>query len=143
MDKAGGLGKEEDQEMLEVEDEMVLLPISAQDDCGFTVEKIFRVNQFFYSKLLMSHQKVALKWLLKQNLAKEGSFLADEMGLGKTISAIALLVTLRTTENYESKMLGENYTSYPVLVVCPATVIQQWQDEIKEWTKCTTPECRD
>ena len=91
----------------------------------------------------MSHQKVALKWLLKQNLAKEGSFLADEMGLGKTISAIALLVTLRTTENYESKMLGENYISYPVLVVCPATVIQQWQDEIKEWTKCTTPECRD
>ena len=49
----------------------------------------------------MTHQKVSLKWLLAQNLAQKGSFLADEMGLGKTISAIALLVTLKTTELHE------------------------------------------
>ena len=67
----------------------------------------------------MTHQKVALHWLLKQNMANEGSFLADEMGLGKTISAIALLVTLRTTENFEQKT-----NSHPVLIVCPATVVQ-------------------
>jgi DNA excision repair protein ERCC-6 len=70
----------------------------------------------------MEHQKVALKWLLEQFHDGRGSILADEMGLGKTISAIALIVSLRNS--------GEKG---PILVVCPATVITQWQEELEIW----------
>lgn len=85
------------------------------------MEQVFRVSELFY-KLLMTHQKVALKWLLKQHLTEQGSFLADEMGLGKTISAIALLVTLLSTDIYERGGIN-NEIRDPVLIVCPATVI--------------------
>ena len=71
---------------------------------------------------------MALKWLLDQHTKGYGSILADEMGLGKTISAIALIVTLRQTFPKTG----------PILIVCPATVIKQWEQEIKLWTNETS-----
>jgi DNA excision repair protein ERCC-6 len=45
------------------------------------------------------------------------------MGLGKTIQTIAFLASLQ-----HSKMLDG-----PVLIVCPATVMQQWVNEFHKW----------
>ena len=50
--------------MLQVEDGMVLLPIQAKDDYGHRIENVYRVSDFVYNRLLMTNQKVALKWLL-------------------------------------------------------------------------------
>ncbi len=47
------------------------------------------------------------------------TFIADEMGLGKTLQAIA---TLEYVNN-----------SYPAVVVCPATLVLNWQAEYKRW----------
>lgn len=56
------------------------------------------------------------------------------MGLGKTISTIALITTLYTTK-WEMERLNRNTgEGGPFLIVCPATVINQWVSEIKVWT---------
>ena len=45
-----------------------------------------------------------------------GGILADEMGLGKTLQALALIECIRTT----------NTNSIPALVVCPASLVENW-----------------
>lgn len=60
------------------------------------------------------------------------------MGLGKTISAIALISTLCTShwESFGQNQIGEdNFSTIgPFLIVCPATMINQWVEELKLWT---------
>ena len=63
---------------------------------------------------------------------KRGSILADEMGLGKTLSAIALIVCFKTTAMMKKKK-NEKFEDGPTLIVCPATVINQWKEEIMDW----------
>ncbi len=47
------------------------------------------------------------------------TFVADEMGLGKTVQAIAAVETAQ---------------SWPAIVVCPASLKQNWANEIAMWT---------
>src|SRR5438552_8868500 len=51
-----------------------------------------------------------------------GAILADDMGLGKTVQAIAMLVSER--EEAGPDALG------PTLVVCPMSVVRQWEAEL-------------
>jgi len=76
----------------------------------------------------MQHQKQALAWLLEQHVKGNGSILADEMGLGKTITTISLIYTLHLTAKRDNKQVG------PCLIVCPATVINQWKEELSVWS---------
>jgi DNA excision repair protein ERCC-6 len=52
-----------------------------------------------------------------------GGIISDEMGLGKTIQTIAFLGGL-----HHSRMLEG-----PIIIVCPATVMQQWVHEFHTW----------
>ena len=49
--------------------------------------------------------------------------LCDEMGLGKTIQAIALMSFLKDQKGIKG----------PHLVVCPNSVVGNWQKELKKW----------
>jgi superfamily II DNA or RNA helicase len=53
-----------------------------------------------------------------------GSVLADDMGLGKTVQALVWLARLRETEP----------TAGPALVVCPASVMHNWEREAARFT---------
>jgi superfamily II DNA or RNA helicase len=66
---------------------------------------------------LRSYQRRGVEWLA--HLCDVGchGLLADEMGLGKTLQVITLLATRRA----EGK---------PSLIVCPASVVPVWQEEI-------------
>ena len=55
-------------------------------------------------------------------LVRRRVILGDEMGLGKTIQALAAACHLRTSDNG------------PVLVVCPASVMANWEREIEHRT---------
>lgn len=57
----------------------------------------------------------------------QGALLGDQMGAGKTATTIAALKLL----------IGKGIDPCPVLVVCPATVMRVWRDEIARWTRDT------
>jgi Superfamily II DNA/RNA helicases, SNF2 family len=69
---------------------------------------------------LRPYQRRGVEWL--HHLADKGchGLLADEMGLGKTLQVITLLATRRID-------------NLPSLIVCPASVVPVWQEEIERF----------
>lgn len=72
---------------------------------------------------LRPYQKHGFSWLSFLEKWNFGACLADDMGLGKTIQLIAFLTNLK-----KEKMLVS-----PVLIVCPTSVINNWQREIQKF----------
>lgn len=70
--------------------------------------------------MLRPYQMEGVTWMTTQVLRGRGGVLADEMGLGKTVQSIALTLFLKKRE----KALGR-----PVLVVCPKSLLGNWQAE--------------
>ncbi|KAI7815781.1 SNF2 family N-terminal domain-containing protein [Gamsiella multidivaricata] len=84
---------------------------------------------------LRPHQKEGVRFLYEcmmqmKSINGQGAILADEMGLGKTLQTIALLWTLLKQSPYSSE---ESSVVKRALVVCPATLIQNWKKEFKKW----------
>ncbi len=78
--------------------------------------------------ILRDYQKEGYKWLrlLKDN--GFGGILADDMGLGKTLEVLSMLFAVKN-EN-EAKGIRNRCS----LIVCPASLVYNWQHEIKKFT---------
>lgn len=63
---------------------------------------------------LMPYQKAGVKYATQARRC----FIADQMGLGKTIQAIAAI---------------EQQNAYPVLIVCPKSLKENWRRECEKW----------
>lgn len=72
---------------------------------------------------LFDYQKTGVQWLAELYEQQVGGIVGDEMGLGKTIQVIAFIAAL----HYSKKL------KKPVLIVAPATVLQQWVNEFHRW----------
>ncbi|HYL98752.1 MAG TPA: DEAD/DEAH box helicase, partial [Blastocatellia bacterium] len=71
---------------------------------------------------LRPYQVLGFSWLAFLRRFGLGACLADDMGLGKTIQTIALLLHLRA-----------NGESRPALLICPTSVVGNWEHEIRRF----------
>jgi SNF2 family DNA or RNA helicase/uncharacterized Zn finger protein len=68
---------------------------------------------------LRPYQERGYRWLYSNSARGFGSCIADDMGLGKTIQVISMLL----------KFKEENKLVEPALVICPTTLVGNWQKE--------------
>ncbi|MFW5974834.1 MAG: SNF2-related protein, partial [Bacteroidota bacterium] len=73
---------------------------------------------------MRDYQKAGLSWLALLARFSFGGCLADDMGLGKTLQMLAFFLHLKEKDG------RKNHTH---LVVCPTTLIFNWQNEIKKF----------
>ena len=73
--------------------------------------------------ILRPYQESGFQWLNYLREVQWGGILADDMGLGKTIQALSFLYHLKQENG-----------SLKALVVCPTTLMFNWQNEIKKFT---------
>ncbi|SEW07332.1 SNF2 helicase associated [Chitinophaga sp. YR573] len=74
---------------------------------------------------LRPYQEEGFRWMARLASWGAGACLADDMGLGKTIQAIAILL-YRASQG-------------PALVVCPASVLPNWTNEINKFAPSLRP----
>jgi superfamily II DNA or RNA helicase len=74
---------------------------------------------------LRPYQEEGFNWLIRLNAWGAGACLADDMGLGKTLQAIAAMLHLAPNG--------------PSMVVCPASVINNWCNEIVKFAPTLNP----
>lgn len=73
--------------------------------------------------VLRPYQSFGFQWLNYLSEVKWGGILADDMGLGKTVQALSFLQHYRDTNG-----------TLNALVVCPTTLMFNWENEIKKFT---------
>ncbi|MDO4378582.1 MAG: SNF2-related protein [Erysipelotrichia bacterium] len=71
-----------------------------------------------YNDILRDYQKFGVEWMHHLKKLNFGGILADDMGLGKTLEVISLL---------------ESEKAQLSIVICPASLIFNWNDEIKKF----------
>ena len=76
---------------------------------------------------LRPYQVSGFQWLNYLREVGWGGILADDMGLGKTVQALSMLEFFKRTEG-----------KLRALVVCPTTLIYNWENEIKKFTPSLT-----
>jgi superfamily II DNA or RNA helicase len=72
------------------------------------------------AKTLREYQLAGFEWLTRLAANNLGGILADEMGLGKTVQALAFLRAHQ----------GDG----PALVVCPTSLVTNWESEARKFT---------
>ncbi|MEV7556512.1 DEAD/DEAH box helicase [Streptomyces sp. NPDC089795] len=78
---------------------------------------------------LRDYQLRGLRWLARMTSLGLGACLADDMGLGKTVTLIAL--------HLHRNRPTDPTTAGPTLVVCPASLLGNWQREIEKFAPGT------
>lgn len=74
-------------------------------------------------QILRPYQIAGYHWLNYLTEVGWGGILADDMGLGKTIQALSSL-----------QLYKQQNTTMTALVVCPTTLMYNWENEIKKFT---------
>ncbi|TXJ24722.1 MAG: helicase SNF2 [Chitinophagaceae bacterium] len=78
---------------------------------------------FHLKMILRPYQVAGFQWLNYLREIKWGGILADDMGLGKTVQALSFLEHCRSEQG-----------KIKALVVCPTTLIYNWESEIRKFT---------
>lgn len=71
---------------------------------------------------LRTYQQKGYEWMRLLDEIEAGVFLADDMGLGKTLQTICYMA-----------WLAENRSRGNILIICPASLVYNWQNEIRKF----------
>jgi SNF2 family DNA or RNA helicase len=90
---------------------------------------------------LRDYQIEGVQFLHDKFVRQTGAILGDDMGLGKTIQVIAFLTAAfgKTATKSDGRCMRQirRYGKdrwYPrILIVCPGTLMQNWEDELAKW----------
>ncbi|MFP4176473.1 MAG: DEAD/DEAH box helicase [Candidatus Brocadiia bacterium] len=114
----------------EAADEIEVEDITAEGELAELIEELNAPEQFEtvevpegFEGRLRPYQARGLSWLKFLRNWGLGGCLADDMGLGKTIQTLALV-----------QMDREEGCTRPVLVVCPTSVVNNWEREAARFT---------
>lgn len=100
-------------------------------DRSFTLSGNAAVSPIF-TKVLKPHQFEGVSFLWNHLTRDQGCILADYMGLGKTLQVIC---TLHTYLKHKGK-------KNPVLILAPASVVNNWKQEMLKWFDTKTAQGR-
>jgi SNF2 family DNA or RNA helicase len=78
-------------------------------------------------QILRPYQVAGYQWLNYLKDIKWGGILADDMGLGKTVQALSFM-----------EFFKQEQGKLKALVVCPTTLIYNWENEIRKFTPSLT-----
>ncbi|XP_034240340.1 DNA excision repair protein ERCC-6-like 2 [Thrips palmi] len=99
------------------------------------------------AQYLRDYQLDGVRFLYRKFKKGEGGILGDDMGLGKTVQAIAFIAAILQMKGTKEDKLRHCMTYIrediapgielpsvnPVLVICPASLIDNWFDELQTW----------
>jgi superfamily II DNA or RNA helicase len=106
------------------DEEELVVQLEAKYEKLREFNKIKEIDPPYSLKMILRPYQVAgYQWLNYLSEIKWGGILADDMGLGKTVQALSFM-------EYYKKEHGK----LKGLVVCPTTLIYNWENEIKKFT---------
>ncbi|ORM39530.1 DNA repair and recombination protein RAD54 [Babesia sp. Xinjiang] len=90
------------------------------------------------SRFLRDHQRQGVQFVFDclmglKEFNGQGCILADDMGLGKTLQSITVMWTLL------KQGLNGKPAARKCAIVCPASLVNNWESEIKKWLKGKCP----
>ncbi|KAF9530771.1 SNF2 family N-terminal domain-containing protein [Crepidotus variabilis] len=85
-------------------------------------DSIFQQPALITGAKLKPYQLEGLQWMVSLDQNGISGILADEMGLGKTLQTIAFSAYLREHNNFK-----------PFLIVCPLSVVHNWESEYQKF----------
>ena len=111
--------------------------LSGQNGLRFSRDDAFRrISRSFHAvkdseytppqslhSVLRKYQRDGYRWLRTLDGYGMGGILADDMGLGKTLQVLSYLLALK-----------EGGQPLPSLIVCPASLVLNWEEECKKFT---------
>ncbi|KAI1757811.1 hypothetical protein F4782DRAFT_525626 [Xylaria castorea] len=112
----------------------IIVNESKSDDQGF----IYINNEI--ARRIKDHQVTGVRFMWDQLVVaknKQGCLLAHTMGLGKTMQVITLLTTIgqasASNDPTISSQIPEEMRESRTLILCPATLVNNWLDEMLSW----------
>jgi SNF2 family DNA or RNA helicase len=111
------------------------LTVERNEDFTELVEQILNPNITEYhlpkniNAELRGYQVIGFKWLRTLAEHNLGGILADDMGLGKTLQTIVYIASIKEVDKDQR-----------FLIVCPSSLIYNWQDEIENFAPYLTTE---